>query len=138
MPIERTNPLSEVLDAAGEHAVASGYSPMFAYTLLAGENDGDDAVAALAELVLGFGARFGVRPRLSLIPLNPIDGHPFARQSQGALERFRTGLRERGVPSIVRYSGGADVGAACGQLATASTRPPGRLRRALDPPGAES
>jgi 23S rRNA (adenine2503-C2)-methyltransferase len=122
MPIDRTNPLDEVLEAAGEHARASGYSPMFAYTLLAGENDGDDACAALADLVLAFGARVGVRPRLSLIPLNPIEGAAFERQSVSALEAFRDGLRARGVPSIVRYSGGADVGAACGQLATASTR----------------
>jgi 23S rRNA (adenine2503-C2)-methyltransferase len=121
MPIEDKNPLEAVLEAVGEHALASGHAPMWAYTLLAGENDGEDAAAALAERVLAFTARYGIRPRLSLIPFNPAEGLAFATPSSAAIDTFRAWLRARGVGSILRYSGGGDVGAACGQLAPRAT-----------------
>ncbi|HVY48137.1 MAG TPA: radical SAM protein, partial [Minicystis sp.] len=122
MPIDAAHPLEEVLAAAGAHARATRMAPMFAYTLLRGENDGDDDAAALAELARAFATEHGVAPRLSLIPYNDI-GAPagaeralrFARSER--LEAFRAVLRARGVGTIVRYSGGGDVGAACGQLA---------------------
>ncbi|MEP7122020.1 MAG: radical SAM protein [Byssovorax sp.] len=115
MPIDGAHPLGDVLAAAGEHARATRHSPMFAYTLLSGVNDGDDDAAALAELSLRFGEEHGATPRLSLIPYNAIGpGDVFARSAR--LDAFRAVLRARGVGTIVRYSGGSDVGAACGQL----------------------
>jgi 23S rRNA (adenine2503-C2)-methyltransferase len=115
MPIDGAHPLEDVLAAAGEHARATRHSPMFAYTLLAGVNDGDDDAAALAELILRFRAKYEATLRLSLIPYNAIGpGDVFARSER--LEAFRAVLRVRGVGTIVRYSGGSDVGAACGQL----------------------
>jgi 23S rRNA (adenine2503-C2)-methyltransferase len=120
MPIDGAHPLEEVLDAAGEHARATGLAPMFAYTLLAGRNDGDEDALALADLCARFRARWGKGPRLSLIPWNAFDDGEaggFARSPR--LDAFRAALRARGLASIVRYSGGGDVGAACGQLARA-------------------
>ncbi len=119
MPIEGAHPLADVIEAAGDHARATHQSPMFAYTLLAGENDTDDDAAALADVALGFAARFGVRPRLSIIPYNRIGDDPFGRSDDARLARFREVLRARGVGTILRYSGGGDVAAACGQLAGA-------------------
>jgi 23S rRNA (adenine2503-C2)-methyltransferase len=118
MPIDGAHPLSAVLEAAGEHAKITGHAPMLAYTLLSGHNDGDDDAAHLAELVLGFFREHGVRPRLSLIPFNDFSDSPFSRSPR--LDAFKTALAARGVFAIVRYSGGGDVGAACGQLATTS------------------
>lgn len=118
MPIERTSPLAEVLDAAGAHAKATRNAPMFAYTLLAGVNDGEDDARALAALAREFADRHGVRPRLSLVPYNSIGApDPFSRSDDGDEARFRDALSAAGVPAIKRYSGGGDVGAACGQLA---------------------
>jgi len=117
MPIDDSHSLDDVLIAAGEHAQKSGHSPMWAYTLLSNDNDGPDAAEALAARARAFAERWGVRPRLSLIPWNHVEGAPFARSTAAALEAFRAILRERGVGSIVRYSGGGDVAAACGQLA---------------------
>lgn len=116
MPIDGAHPLSAVLEAAGEHAKITGHAPMLAYTLLAGHNDADDDAAGLAELVLGFARDHGVRPRLSLIPFNDFSASPFSRSPR--LEPFKAALAGRGVFAIVRYSGGGDVGAACGQLVT--------------------
>jgi 23S rRNA (adenine2503-C2)-methyltransferase len=117
MPIDRAHPFDEVLDAVAEHARTTRNAPMWAYTMLAGQNDDDDAARALALKLLEFAERAGVRPRLSLIPWNPVDGLGFERSAGETLERFREVLRAHGVGSIVRYSGGGDVAAACGQLA---------------------
>ncbi len=121
MPIDKAHALEEeVFDAVVEHALATGLSPMWAVTLLAGVNDGPEDADALAELVARFVARSGHRPRLSVIPYNAIaddERDPFARASDEAETGFRDRLRERGVFTHKRYSGGGDVAAACGQLA---------------------
>ena len=90
---------------------------MWAVTPLEGINDTDEDAAALADLVRVFAQRTGVRPRLSVVPYNSIDaeGHdPYAR---GDVAAFVERLVARGLRPHVRYSGGADVAAACGQLA---------------------
>jgi 23S rRNA (adenine2503-C2)-methyltransferase len=117
MPIEGSHSLDEVMDAAAEHALATGLAPMWAVTLLAGVNDGVEHAQALAERVDAFRQRTGKSPRLSIIPYNSIGGVEFARASDDCERAFRDALRERGVFSHKRYSGGSDVAAACGQLA---------------------
>ncbi len=125
MPIERAHSLDEVLAAAAEHARTTGLSPMWALTLLAGVNDGPDDARALAARAHAFAAETGLRPRLSLIaynPIGPIAGEggadPFARSSDAAMTAFRAVLADAGLASHRRYSGGADIAAACGQLAS--------------------
>jgi 23S rRNA (adenine2503-C2)-methyltransferase len=115
MPIDGAHPLSDVLEAAAEHALTTGLAPMWAVTLLSGVNDSDDDARALAAAVRAFAARTGIRPRISVIPYNPIAGDPFRRSEEE--DRFRETLRAEGVFTHKRYSGGADVNAACGQLA---------------------
>lgn len=119
MPIERANGLDEVIDAAVEHARTTGLAPMWAVTPLAGVNDTEDDGRALGELAASFAARSGVRPRISVIPYNAIDAvaDPFARVDDARLAGFRAALRAAGFGSHMRYSGGGDVDAACGQLA---------------------
>lgn len=119
MPIDQAHPLEAALEAAAFHATTTGLSPLFAVTLLAGHNDTVDDARALAALVHAFAARTGRRPRLSLIPYNAISAvdDPFERTPDAAEEAFRAALRELGVFTHKRYSGGGDVGAACGQLA---------------------
>jgi 23S rRNA (adenine2503-C2)-methyltransferase len=117
MPIDAAHPLDEVLEAAAEHGRTTGLAPMWAVTPLAGVNDTEEDAAALAALSRGFEAKAGVRPRLSVVPYNPIasDGSdPFAR---GNVETFLGHLVASGLRPHLRYSGGSDVAAACGQLA---------------------
>jgi 23S rRNA (adenine2503-C2)-methyltransferase len=117
MPIDRAHSLDEVLDAATEHARTTGLAPMWAVTPLAGVNDSPEDARALADRALRFAKDAGVRPRISVIPYNAIgEGDPFVRASDGALSGFREAMAERGVHTHLRYSGGGDVGAACGQL----------------------
>jgi 23S rRNA (adenine2503-C2)-methyltransferase len=118
IPLELRHPLKTVLVAAGEHARATGLAPLFAYTLLADKNDTPDDAAALAAVVKHFALQYGKRPRLTLIPYNPIgDGDPFQRADDARHANFREMLIAAGVVPTRRYSGGADVSAACGQLA---------------------
>ena len=120
MPIDKAHPLAEVLDAAAEHATVTGLAPMWAVTPLAGVNDAGEDARALSAMVRAFAERTGVRPRLSVIPYNAIgEGDPFTRASEEAYDAFRAALAEGGVHAHRRYSGGGDVGGACGQLAGA-------------------
>jgi 23S rRNA (adenine2503-C2)-methyltransferase len=115
MPIDGAHPLREVLEAAAEHALATGLAPMWAVTLLHGVNDGADDARALAARARAFAEKAGARPRISVIPYNPIAGDPFRRSENE--EAFRKTLHDEGVFTHKRYSGGGDVNAACGQLA---------------------
>ncbi|HEX8793354.1 MAG TPA: radical SAM protein [Polyangiaceae bacterium] len=117
MPIDEAHPLDEVIEAVEEHARTTGLAPMWAVTPLAGVNDGDEDARALAERVRRFEARTGIRPRVSVVPYNAIDEagrDPFAR---GDVPAFLASLAAHGVRAHLRYSGGSDVAAACGQLA---------------------
>jgi 23S rRNA (adenine2503-C2)-methyltransferase len=124
MPIDRAHPLQgEVMDAAAEHVARTGLAPMWALTLLSGVNDTVEDADAFAELVLAFRTRTGMNPRVTVIPYNAIaegplgQNDPFSRSSADREFAFREALRERGVFTHKRYSGGSDVAAACGQLA---------------------
>jgi 23S rRNA (adenine2503-C2)-methyltransferase len=119
MPIDKAHPLEEVLEAAEEHARATELAPMWAVTLLAHVNDTPEDARALARMAGDFTARTGVRPRISVIPYNAIDvagRDPYLRAEPAREEAFRQTMRDHGAPSHKRYSGGSDVGAACGQL----------------------
>jgi 23S rRNA (adenine2503-C2)-methyltransferase len=117
MPIEAAHPLDEVIDAVAEHARTTGLAPMWALTLLAGVNDTDDDARALVELARRFEAQTGVRPRVSVVPYNAIAAPGDDPFSRGDVALFLEALASRGLRAHVRYSGGWDVAAACGQLA---------------------
>ena len=123
MPIDRAHDLADVMSAAAEHVAATGLAPMWAMTLLSGVNDTVADADALADQVLAFRERTGKSPRLTIIPYNAIDdgpegqADPFLRAPDAREDAFRDALRARGVFTHKRYSGGGDVGAACGQLA---------------------
>jgi len=120
MPIEEVHSLEEVLAAAVEHAHATRLRSLWAYTLLSGVNDEPADARALARLANDFADRAGLAPRVTLIPYNAIDepgADPFTRSPIEREWAFREALWDQGVYAHRRYSGGADVAAACGQLA---------------------
>jgi 23S rRNA (adenine2503-C2)-methyltransferase len=136
MPIDRAYPLEQVIDAAIDHARITGLAPMWAITPLAGINDTEDDARALAVHARRFVAATGLRPQISVIPYNQIDAperERFQRSGDDRESAFRRVLREEGFSSRKRYSGGGDIGAACGQLADRVTEPPAkRQTRRLD------
>jgi 23S rRNA (adenine2503-C2)-methyltransferase len=130
MPLDRVHPLDTVMEAAAFHVEATGLAPMWAVTLLAGVNDTTQDAVALAELAKAFHARTGKWPMVSVIPYNRIGddaSDPFRRTSDEAEKNFRDVLAARSVFTRKRYSGGHDVDAACGQLASrGASTPQGR------------
>lgn len=130
IPIARTHGDADVLEALAYHARTTGHAPMWAVTLLRDVNDSDADAEALAALTARFATETGQTPRLSLIPYNPIGAaDPFARTSDEREAAFRSVLAAAGLAHHKRYSGGGDVGAACGQLVAGATIPVGRLAR---------
>ena len=118
MPIAGAHHIDDVLRAVIFHAQKTNIAPLWAITPLAGVNDTEADVRALSEMVHAFFQATAMRPRISVIPYNTIgDDDPYVRQSDEALELFRARLRAQGVFAKLRYSGGGEVSAACGQLA---------------------
>ena len=96
---------------------------MLAYALLSGVHTSPEEAEALGELLKIMTAR------LSLIDWNPVEGTPFKTPGDEERGRFHDALARLGVPVVRRYSGGKDIDAACGQLATESNRQ--QLKRPL-------
>ena len=127
MPLDRVHPLGDVMDAAADHVANTGLAPMWAVTLLAGVNDTVEDANALAELATTFRARTGKWPCVTVVPYNrigPDASDPFRRTSDKTENLFRDTLAARSVFTKRRYSGGHDVGAACGQLAARGEHTP--------------
>jgi 23S rRNA (adenine2503-C2)-methyltransferase len=105
-----------IVDAGERYARATGYPIQYQWTLLAGINDGDDEIEALARLLAG---KYGV---LNMIPYNAVEGLDFERPSwERAAEIART-LHRRGVLTKLRQSAGQDVEGGCGQLRARAAR----------------
>jgi 23S rRNA (adenine2503-C2)-methyltransferase len=123
MPINRRFPL-ERLVAAAEHYVRSGGRMLtLEYILIRGLNDSLDAADGLAAVARR------LRAKVNLIAYSPVGGPDFETPSEAEIARFRRRLEERKVGATVRLSKGADIAAACGQLAgrfLARSRPPSR------------
>jgi 23S rRNA (adenine2503-C2)-methyltransferase len=111
VPVAARWPVAEVMAAARRHALARRDRVMLAYVCISGVNVGIDDAHALGTLI-------GDTPvRLDLIDVSDPTGRfqpPTARE----LAAFRDALTEHvGQPVVRRYSGGADIQAACGTLA---------------------
>jgi len=110
MPIEDRWPVVDVLAAIRDHAEARGVRAMLAYVVIGGVNTSPAHARALGALLAG------MRAKLSLIDVTDETGR-YQRATAEELGAFRDALTALGVPVVRRYSGGADIGAACGTLA---------------------
>jgi 23S rRNA (adenine2503-C2)-methyltransferase len=111
VPVAARTPVAEVMDAARRHAAARGGRVMLSYVCIRGENCSEDDARAL-------GALIGPTPvRFDLIDVTDPTGR-FLPPTPDELGAFRDALtRYLGQPVVHRYSGGADIQAACGTLA---------------------
>jgi 23S rRNA (adenine2503-C2)-methyltransferase len=110
MPIEDRWPLAEVLAAVRDHAEARRVRATLAYVVIGGVNASPAHARALGELLAG------MRVKLNLIDVTDETGR-YRRATAEELGAFRDALAALGVPVVRRYSGGADIAAACGTLA---------------------
>jgi 23S rRNA (adenine2503-C2)-methyltransferase len=110
MPINKTYPLEQLLQACREYPLPERCRITFEYILLDQINDSPSQARALARLLRG------IRCKINLIPLNPIPGTPYLPSPEDAVLLFQKILLEQGYSTFIRASKGADISAACGQL----------------------
>jgi 23S rRNA (adenine2503-C2)-methyltransferase len=111
VPIASRIPVQAVMEAARRHAAARRERVMLAYVCIGGINIELSDALALADLI-------GDTPvRLDLIEVTDPDGR-WPAPDPREFRRFRDALASRlKQPVVRRYSGGADIRAACGTLA---------------------
>ena len=114
VPINRRYPLAVLAEACAEYVAASGRRLSIEWALIDGVNDRGSDAAELAEFARPLGAH------VNLIPLNPTPGYPVVGSPPARVRRFRDELVALGVNATIRVTRGADIDAACGQLAAAS------------------
>jgi 23S rRNA (adenine2503-C2)-methyltransferase len=110
MPINRRYPLEQLLDACKQYPLPRGRKITFEYILMAGVNDTQADARQLARLLAP------LKAKINLIPFNEYPGSDFRRPSEARIREFQALLIDKHFTSIIRYSKGIDIMAACGQL----------------------
>jgi len=119
MPINLRHPIADVIAACRDYVARTRRKITFEYALIAGRNDQPAHARQLAELVRG------MQCVVNLIPLNEF-AENLGQSSPEAVARFAQVLESSGVEVAMRRARGAQVRAACGQLAGQLTKDRGR------------
>ena len=109
LPIEKAHPLPELVDAIREYAAVRRERAMLAYVAISGFNTGREDAEALKQLFEG------IPIKVDLIDVTDPTGK-YLPPSAEELKAFRDHLQILGAPIARRYSGGKEIGAACGTL----------------------
>jgi len=128
MPLNRKWPIAELLAACRAFPVRQGHRITFEYVLLGGVNDADEDARRLAALLAGIPAK------VNLIAYNDNPGLGFRAPAPERVLAFRALLEAGRVSAVVRRNRGADIAAACGQLAVLEDLPNGGAARSTAPP----
>lgn len=110
MPIEKRWPLPELMAAIRSYVEATGTRATIAYVAIGGVNTAPEHARQLAALLEG------LKVKLNLIDVNDETGR-YRPPTAEELAAFRDALSQSwGGPVVRRYSGGGEIGAACGTL----------------------
>ncbi len=118
MPIQRSNKLSEVLEAIKAFDMNRQRRISFEYILFDGINDTPAHIKELAKILNG------IRCRINLIRFHKIPGSEYSSPSLRHMEEFRDSLKAKGIITTIRASRGEDIMAACGLLSTMELNKP--------------
>ncbi|HEV3137479.1 MAG TPA: 23S rRNA (adenine(2503)-C(2))-methyltransferase RlmN, partial [Pirellulales bacterium] len=125
MPISLRHSLAELRQALEKVTAIQQHRVMIEYLLLKDLNDAPQDAEALVEYLRG------IPVHINLIPYNPIAESPHLSPSDPERRTmFSKMLKAAGFPVTTRYSLGADVAAACGQLVRQEHRLRTSARRA--------
>jgi 23S rRNA (adenine2503-C2)-methyltransferase len=111
MPINNKYPVAALLEACRNFPMPKRKRIMFEYILIKGLNDTEADAEMLARKLKG------IPCKINLLPYNESAGLPFRRPSDETIELFQQILWNAGFTVMIRSSRGADISAACGQLA---------------------
>jgi 23S rRNA (adenine2503-C2)-methyltransferase len=110
MPVNRKYPLAELLEACAEYQAKKRKMMTLEYILIERINDTAEQATLLARHARRLHAK------VNLIPYNTVEGLPWRRPSDPAIDRFAAVLTAARVTATVRREKGHDIDAACGQL----------------------
>ncbi len=110
MPINRSYPIGELLEACRDYAADTGRRISFEYALIKDFNDTTECAAELVRLLKG------MLCHVNLIPVNEIKETDYQKSEQQNIRRFEQYLNSHGITATVRRTLGSDINAACGQL----------------------
>jgi 23S rRNA (adenine2503-C2)-methyltransferase len=117
VPLNRRFPLADLMGTLRSLETVSVRRPVFfEYTLMRDVNDSLDDARRTARLLRGLPSK------LNLIPMNAHPDAPYQPPRDADVERFAAELVRHGVTVTVRRPRGADIDAACGQLAACGAR----------------
>ncbi len=110
MPVNKTYPIEELLQACKDYIAKTNRRISFEYALAKDNNDNlEDAKQLVKRLK-------GMLCHVNLIPINKIENGQFDKSSNENIMRFRDYLNEHGIVATIRRELGSDIDAACGQL----------------------
>ncbi len=112
MPINDRYSIDELLAACRDFPMPRRKRIMFEYILLKDINDSDRDAKELARKLAG------IPCKINLLPYNESVGLPYRSPGMERLVAFQKILLEAHYTVFIRNSRGADISAACGQLAT--------------------
>jgi len=110
VPTNEQTGIQEIIAAADEFYTRTGRQVTYEYVVLGGLNDGATHARELSRLL------YGKRAHVNLIPFNDVEGLPYRRPTDEAVETFVEVLRQSGLSVKVRKRKGSEIDAACGQL----------------------
>lgn len=111
MPINRTYPLEKLMEACRRYPLPPRKRITFEYILIDKVNDSPKDARNLVKLLSG------LRAKVNLIPFNANVECDFKTPPEGRILAFQEVLQRAQLTAIIRQSRGADIRAACGQLA---------------------
>jgi len=110
MPINKTYPIKELLDACRRYPLRPRRRITFEYVLIGGVNDTQADAKRLVKLLRG------IPCKVNLIPFNPYDQSNMKRPSEETVLEFQKVVAASNMTVLIRESKGQDILAACGQL----------------------
>jgi 23S rRNA (adenine2503-C2)-methyltransferase len=119
VPINRRYPLAVLAEACDVYVKATGRRLSIEWAMIHDVNDQGSDAGELAQFARPLGAH------VNLIPLNPTPGYAVRGTSPRRVREFRDQLENLGVNATVRMTRGAEIDAACGQLAALVTKKQG-------------
>jgi len=112
MPVAKRYKLSDLMKVLDEYVKLTNKRITYEYILI---KDVTDTIACANELSTLLKKRLH---HVNLIPYNSIQGENFQKSPKENIERFKNILDKNNINYTVRITMGADVDAACGQLAS--------------------
>ena len=114
MPVAKQSPLNELFPILDLYVKKTNKRISYEYILIKGVNDDMKQAEELATLLKNRLAH------VNLIPYNPVANKTWVTPEKKRIFGFASVLKKHGVEHTIRVTMGADINAACGQLATNS------------------